>query len=219
MCKIPILTDDKYIQNKGIDYRFYLALLSQTYFDDETDSEYRTLNTEKFFENRIYFLEKMKLSEDSFRKYLNKFLRTDIVCMENDIIKVRVKNKDNKGYFLISEEEIDKLLEVSSNNIKLYLIIDYLLSYLRDSNLIRITTLSKKLGFSSTNSKTITNGINKLKEYNLIDYEVKETKTFSDGKFMKVNNYYFFLKLGDNMQMEKIVNFRERKVKNRERKV
>ena len=219
MCKIPILTDDKYIQNKGIDYRFYLALLSQTYFDDETDSEYRTLNTEKFFENRIYFLEKMKLSEDSFRKYLNKFLRTDIVCMENDIIKVRVKNKDNKGYFLISEEEIDKLLEVSSNNIKLYLIIDYLLSYLRDSNLIRITTLSKKLGFSSTNSKTITNGIKKLKEYNLIDYEVKETKTFSDGKFMKVNNYYFFLKLGDNMQMEKIVNFRERKVKNRERKV
>ena len=219
MCKIPILTDDKYIQNKGIDYRFYLALLSQTYFDDETDSEYRTLNTEKFFENRIYFLEKMKLSEDSFRKYLNKFLRTDIVCMENDIIKVRVKNENNKGYFLISEEEIDKLLEVSSNNIKLYLIIDYLLSYLRDSNLIRITTLSKKLGFSSTNSKTITNGIKKLKEHNLIDYEVKETKTFSDGKFMKVNNYYFFLKLGDNMQMEKIVNFRERKVKNRERKV
>lgn len=219
MCKIPILTDDKYIQNKGIDYRFYLALLSQTYFDDETDSEYRTLNTEKFFESRIYFLEKMKLSEDSFRKYLNKFLRSDIVRMENDIIKVRVKNEDNKGYFLISEEEIDKLLEVSSNNIKLYLIIDYLLSYLRDSNLIRIATLSKKLGFSSTNSKTIINGIKKLKKHNLIDYEVKETKTFSDGKFMKVNNYYFFLKLGDNMQMEKIVNFRERKVKNRERKV
>lgn len=219
MCKIPILTDDKYIQNKGIDYRFYLALLSQTYFDDETDSEYRTLNTEKFFESRIYFLEKMKLSEDSFRKYLNKFLRSDIVRMENDVIKVRVKNEDNKGYFLISEEEIDKLLEVSSNNIKLYLIIDYLLSYLRDSNLIRITTLSKKLGFSSTNSKTITNGIKKLKEHNLIDYEVKETKTFSDGKFMKVNNYYFFLKLGDNTQMEKIVNFQERKVKNRERKV
>lgn len=195
MYKYAISTEEEYIKNKKIDYRFYLILLKNTKIEEEyLKSNYRVLNTDTFFEeNKINdILEKMKIKKETFNKGLNNFLKTDLVKVENDNILLKTKSKENKYYQLLEEEEINKLIKLTSTDIKIYLIIKYLLQY-SEAGYIKLNIISEKIGFNSTNNKSILKSIDNLKKNNLIDCKIEKSKEIINNKFIQIKKYSFKL--------------------------
>lgn len=195
MYKYAISTEEEYIKNKKIDYRFYLILLKNTKIEEEyLKSNYRVLNTDTFFEeNKINdILEKMKIKKETFNKGLNNFLKTDLVKVENDNILLKTKSEENKYYQLLEKEEINKLIKLTSTDIKIYLIIKYLLQY-SEAGYIKLNIISEKIGFNSTNNKSILKSIDNLKKNNLIDCKIEKSKEIINNKFIQIKKYSFKL--------------------------
>lgn len=195
MYKYAISTEEEYIKNKKIDYRFYLILLKNTKIEEEyLKSNYRVLNTDTFFEeNKINnILEKMKIKKETFNKGLNNFLKTDLVKVENNNILLKTKSEENKYYQLLEEEEINKLIKLTSTDIKIYLIIKYLLQY-SEAGYVKLNIISEKIGFNSTNNKSILKSIDNLKKNNLIDCKIEKSKEIINNKFIQIKKYLFKL--------------------------
>lgn len=195
MYKYAISTEEEYIKNKKIDYRFYLILLKNTKIEEEyLKSNYRILNTDTFFEeNKINnILEKMKIKKETFNKGLNNFLKTDLVKVENNNILLKTKSEENKYYQLLEEEEINKLIKLTSTDIKIYLIIKYLLQY-SEAGYVKLNIISEKIGFNSTNNKSILKSIDNLKKNNLIDCKIEKSKEIINNKFIQIKKYLFKL--------------------------
>lgn len=195
MYKYAISTEEEYIKNKKIDYRFYLIMLKNTKIEEEyLKSNYRVLNTDTFFEeNKINnILEKMKIKKETFNKGLNNFLKTDLVKVENNNILLKTKSEENKYYQLLEEEEINKLIKLTSTDIKIYLIIKYLLQY-NEAGYVKLNIISEKIGFNSTNNKSILKSIDNLKKNNLIDCKIEKSKEIINNKFIQIKKYLFKL--------------------------
>lgn len=195
MYKYAISTEEEYIKNKKIDYRFYLILLKNTKIEEEyLKSNYRVLNTDTFFEeNKINnILEKMKIKKETFNKGLNNFLKTDLVKVENNNILLKTKSEENKYYQLLEEEEINKLIKLTITDIKIYLIIKYLLQY-SEAGYVKLNIISEKIGFNSTNNKSILKSIDNLKKNNLIDCKIEKSKEIINNKFIQIKKYLFKL--------------------------
>ena len=116
----------------------------------------------------------MSINKNYFNRLINNFLAYDLVektILEQETeIKTIYKFKNILSNFvLLTKSEINKLLFCSSNEIKVFLVIKYLLANTKEKD-IELRYIAKKIGLSETNSKTIKELVERLKVKNLINY-------------------------------------------------
>ena len=108
----------------------------------------------------------------------------------NDNLELKLIYKFNElesNFVLLSDKEIEKLLTLTSNEIKVYLVLRYTLFDCNWRN-IELSYIAKNIGLSETNTaRTIKKYIDNLKEKDLIDYsyyfEFIEEKNIKRYKF------------------------------------
>ena len=114
----------------------------------------------------------------------------------NDSLELKQIYKFNElesNFVLLDDKEIEKLLTLTSNEIKVYLVLRYMLYDYSWRN-IELSYISKNIGLSETNTaRTIKKYIDNLKEKNLIDYsyyfEYIEGKNIKKYKF-RIKKYF-----------------------------
>lgn len=116
----------------------------------------------------------MSINKNYFNRLVNNFIEYDLVektILEQDAeIKNIYKFKNIQSNFvLLIKSEINKLLFCSSNEIKVFLVIKYLLANTKEKD-IELRYIAKKIGLSETNSKTIKELVERLKVKGLINY-------------------------------------------------
>lgn len=196
MYKYPVITDEEHIKNKQIDYRYYLVFLRSTYAE-ESSANYRLLNVSVFFDEEevLESIKKINIKKETYDKGIKKFLKTDLIDMKNNEVLVKVKDDDNSFYQLLTMAEIDKLLYLSSNEIKIYLLIKCLTQYSKNEyKEIKLKLIAEKMGMSLENSKTIAKSIKKLEKYGLINYYINKSKRLIDNKLIKIDKYFIKIK-------------------------
>lgn len=195
--KYPISTKSEYITNKNVDYRTYL-----TFFKDSTyfpDKNYRYIYNNNYYSNKSYFLKKLNISKSNLNNLIRKFLKFNLVVKDtilNDNLELKqiYKFNDlNDNFVLLSDKEIEKLLTLTSNEIKVYLVLRYTLYDCNWRN-IELRYIAKNIGLSETNTaRSIKKYIDNLKEKDLIEYsyyfEYVDNKNIKRYKF-KINNNY-----------------------------
>lgn len=189
--RTAILVKD-YINRKDLDYRFYLTLLTNsTYNSKENSIDYITLNIETIFFGKEELIKKMNISDYTFNRGINNILKSNLIKKNNDLVEVRVK-KEGKNFTVINEEEIDILIGLSNNAIKIYLAIKFILAGCNEFKPIKLTSLATMCGLSKgAVSKTIKKIIIELEEKKLIELNLKNTKECINGKFLNTNIYSF----------------------------
>ena len=191
MCKYAISTEEEYLMNKDIDYRIYLTFLKDSTYNKSLD--FRYVYNSNYYLNKNYFLEKLNISKGNLNKLIKNFLKfnlieKDTVLNENFELKQIYRfNELNNNFVLLSDKEVEKLLTLTSNEIKTYLILRYLLVDIKEKN-IELGYIAKNIGLSELNTtRTIKKYIDNLKENNLIEYnyyfEVIENKNIKRYKF------------------------------------
>lgn len=195
--KYPISTKAEYITNKNVDYRTYLTFFKDsTYFPDEN---YRYIYNNNYYSNKSYFLKKLNISKSNLNNLIRKFLKFNLVVKDtilNDNLELKqiYKFNDlNDNFVLLSDKEIEKLLTLTSNEIKVYLVLRYTLYDCNWRN-IELRYIAKSIGLSETNTaRSIKKYIDNLKEKDLIEYsyyfEYVDNKNIKRYKF-KINNNY-----------------------------
>ena len=195
--KYPISTKSEYITNKNVDYRTYLTFFKDsTYFPDEN---YRYIYNNNYYSNKSYFLKKLNISKSNLNNLIRKFLKFNLVVKDtilNDNLELKqiYKFNDlNDNFILLSDKEIEKLLTLTSNEIKVYLVLRYTLYDCNWRN-IELRYIAKSIGLSETNTaRSIKKYIDNLKEKDLIEYsyyfEYVDNKNIKRYKF-KINNNY-----------------------------
>lgn len=195
--KYPISTKAEYITNKNVDYRTYL-----TFFKDSTyypEKNYRYTYNINYYSNKDYLTEKLNTSKGNLNKLVRRFLKfnlveKDTILDDNFELKPIYKfNELDDNFVLLSDKEIEKLLTLTSNEIKVYLVLRYTLYDYSWRN-IELSYIAKSIGLSKTNTaRTIKKYIDNLKEKDLIDYsyyfEYVDNKNIKRYKF-KINNNY-----------------------------
>ncbi len=195
--KYPISTKSEYITNKNVDYRTYL-----TFFKDSTyfpDKNYRYIYNNNYYSNKSHFLKKLNISKSNLNNLIRKFLKFNLVVKDtilNDNLELKqiYKFNDlNDNFVLLSDKEIEKLLTLTSNEIKVYLVLRYTLYDCNWRN-IELRYIAKNIGLSETNTaRSIKKYIDNLKEKDLIEYsyyfEYVDNKNIKRYKF-KINNNY-----------------------------
>ena len=195
--KYPISTKSEYITNKNVDYRTYL-----TFFKDSTyfpDKNYRYIYNTNYYSNKDYLTKKLNTSKGNLNKLVRKFLKFNLVVKDtilNDNLELKqiYKFNDlNDNFVLLSDREIEKLLTLTSNEIKVYLVLRYTLYDCNWRN-IELSYIAKNIGLSETNTaRSIKKYIDNLKEKDLIEYsyyfEYVDNKNIKRYKF-KINNNY-----------------------------
>lgn len=195
--KYPISTKPKYMTNKDVDYRTYL-----TFFKDSTyfpDKNYRYIYNTNYYSNKDYLTKKLNTSKGNLNKLVRKFLKFNLVVKDtilNDNLELKqiYKFNDlNDNFVLLSDREIEKLLTLTSNEIKVYLVLRYTLYDCNWRN-IELSYIAKNIGLSETNTaRSIKKYIDNLKEKDLIEYsyyfEYVDNKNIKRYKF-KINNNY-----------------------------
>lgn len=182
MNNIPLIISEACVNNKELDYRFYIASVICSFHTGGNDLNYLEIDAKEIIEKKKYFLEKMKLSSKSFDRGFSKFLQSKLVFEENGNLNVFVKNKDLKKYVLINDKEVEKLLSLSSNEIKMYLVLKYQIHPRKKDKSILMLELKKILNL---NPKTIVAALIKLKNNKLIDYEDDKCEVIIDKKIKK----------------------------------
>ena len=191
MCKYAISTEEEYLINKDIDYRIYLTFLKDSTYNKNLD--FRYVYNSNYYLNKNYFLEKLNISKGNLNKLIKNFLKfnlieKDTVLNENFELKQIYKfNELNNNFVLLSDKEVEKLLTLTSNEIKTYLILRYLLADIKEKN-IELGYIAKNIGLSELNTtRTIKKYIENLRENNLIEYnyyfEFIENKNIKRYKF------------------------------------
>lgn len=191
MCKYAISTEEEYLMNKDIDYRIYLTFLKDSTYNKSLD--FRYVYNSNYYSNKNYFLEKLNISKGNLNKLIKNFLKfnlieKDTVLNENFELKQIYRfNELNNNFVLLSDKEVEKLLTLTSNEIKTYLILRYLLADIKEKN-IELGYIAKNIGLSELNTtRTIKKYIDNLKENNLIEYnyyfEFIENKNIKRYKF------------------------------------
>lgn len=191
MCKYAISTEEEYLMNKDIDYRIYLTFLKDSTYNKNLD--FRYVYNSNYYLNKNYFLGKLNISKGNLNKLIKNFLKfnlieKDTVLNENFELKQIYRfNKLNNNFVLLSDKEVEKLLTLTSNEIKTYLILRYLLADIKEKN-IELGYIAKNIGLSELNTtRTIKKYIDNLKENNLIEYnyyfEFIENKNIKRYKF------------------------------------
>lgn len=191
MCKYAISTEEEYLMNKDIDYRIYLTFLKDSTYNKSLD--FRYVYNSNYYLNKNYFLGKLNISKGNLNKLIKNFLKfnlieKDTVINENFELKQIYRfNELNNNFVLLSDKEVEKLLTLTSNEIKTYLILRYLLADIKEKN-IELGYIAKNIGLSELNTtRTIKKYIDNLKENNLIEYnyyfEFIENKNIKRYKF------------------------------------
>ena len=191
MCKYEISTEEEYLMNKDIDYRIYLTFLKDSTYNKNLD--FRYVYNSNYYLNKNYFLGKLNISKGNLNKLIKNFLKfnlieKDTVINENFELKQIYRfNELNNNFVLLSDKEVEKLLTLTSNEIKTYLILRYLLADIKEKN-IELGYIAKNIGLSELNTtRTIKKYIDNLKENNLIEYnyyfEFIENKNIKRYKF------------------------------------
>lgn len=191
MCKYAISTEEEYLMNKDIDYRIYLTFLKDSTYNKSLD--FRYVYNSNYYLNKNYFLEKLNISKGNLNKLIKNFLKfnlieKDTVLNENFELKQIYRfNELNNNFVLLSDKEVEKLLTLTSNEIKTYLILRYLLVDIKEKN-IELGYIAKNIGLSELNTtRTIKKYIDNLRENNLIEYnyyfEFIEDKNIKRYKF------------------------------------
>ncbi len=191
MCKYAISTEEEYLMNKDIDYRIYLTFLKDSTYNKNLD--FRYVYNSNYYLNKNYFLGKLNISKGNLNKLIKNFLKfnlieKDTVINENFELKQIYRfNELNNNFVLLSDKEVEKLLTLTSNEIKTYLILRYLLADIKEKN-IELGYIAKNIGLSELNTtRTIKKYIDNLKENNLIEYnyyfEFIENKNIKRYKF------------------------------------
>ncbi|MFU2417221.1 hypothetical protein [Peptacetobacter sp. AB800] len=191
MCKYAISTEEEYLMNKDIDYRIYLTFLKDSTYNKNLD--FRYVYNSNYYLNKNYFLGKLNISKGNLNKLIKNFLKfnlieKDTVLNENFELKQIYRfNELNNNFVLLSDKEVEKLLTLTSNEIKTYLILRYLLADIKEKN-IELGYIAKNIGLSELNTtRTIKKYIDNLKENNLIEYnyyfEFIENKNIKRYKF------------------------------------
>lgn len=135
----------------------------------------------------------MNISKGNLNKLIRKFLKFNLVVKDtifNDNLELKLIYKFNElesNFVLLSDKEIEKLLTLTSNEIKVYLVLRYTLFDCNWRN-IELSYIAKNIGLSETNTaRTIKKYIDNLKEKDLIDYsyyfEFIEEKNIKRYKF------------------------------------
>ena len=135
----------------------------------------------------------MNISKGNSNKLIRKFLKFNLVVKDtifNDNLELKLIYKFNElesNFVLLSDKEIEKLLTLTSNEIKVYLVLRYTLYDYSWRN-IELSYIAKNIGLSETNTaRTIKKYIDNLKEKDLIDYsyyfEFIEEKNIKRYKF------------------------------------
>lgn len=193
----PISTKAEYMTNKDVDYRTYLTFFKDsTYFPDEN---YRYIYNTNYYSNKDYLTKKLNTSKGNLNKLVRKFLKFNLVEKDtilNDNLELKQIYKFNElesNFVLLSDKEIEKLLTLTSNEIKVYLVLRYTLFDCNWRN-IELSYIAKNIGLSETNTaRTIKKYIDNLKEKDLIEYsyyfEYLDNKNIKRYKF-KINNNY-----------------------------
>ena len=177
--------------NKDIDYRIYLTFLKDSTYNKSLD--FRYIYNNNYYSNKVYFLEKLKFSKSNLNNLVRKFLKFNLVEKDtvlNDNLELKQIYKFNEldnNFVLLSDKEIEKLLTLTSNEIKTYLILRYLLADIKEKN-IELGYIAKNIGLSELNTtRTIKKYIDNLRENNLIEYnyyfEFIENKNIKRYKF------------------------------------
>lgn len=191
MCKYAISTEEEYLMNKDIDYRIYLTFLKDSTYNKSLD--FRYVYNSNYYLNKNYFLEKLNISKGNLNKLIKNFLKfnlieKDTIFNENFELKQIYRfNELNNNFVLLSDKEVEKLLTLTSNEIKTYLILRYLLVDIKEKN-IELGYIAKNIGLSELNTtRTIKKYIDNLRENNLIEYnyyfEFIEDKNIKRYKF------------------------------------
>ncbi len=196
MYKISI--EEKYIANKDIDYRIYLSFI----LDSNSESDINYIEENNYFYNKEYIMKKLNISKSNLNNLIRKFLNYDLIDKELFNNSYIYKNNINKKYVHISENELYKLLEMSSNEIKVYLIIKNQLEG-EIKKEITLSYIAESIGLSETNTaRTIKKYINKLEKNELISYTYNY---INKGENFK--RYLFFI--NNNSEYEKKYNLLE----------
>ena len=196
MCKYAISTEEEYLMNKDIDYRIYLTFLKDSTYNKSLD--FRYIYNSNYYLNKNYFLKKMNISKGNLNKLIKNFLKfnlieKDTVLNENFELKQIYRfNELNNNFVLLSDKEVEKLLTLTSNEIKTYLVLRYLLVDIKEKN-IELGYIAKNIGLSELNTtRTIKKYIDNLRENNLIEYnyyfEFIEDKNIKRYKFRIKNS-------------------------------
>lgn len=189
--KYPISTKPEYMTNKDIDYRTYL-----TFFKDSTyhpDYDFRYIYNSNYYSNKGYFLEKLNISKSNLNNLIRKFLKFNLVVKDtilNDNLELKQIYKFNElenNFVLLDDKEIEKLLTLTSNEIKVYLVLRYTLYDCNFRN-IELSYIAVNIGLSETNTaRTIKKYVDNLKEKDLIEYsyyfEYLDNKNIKRYKF------------------------------------
>lgn len=184
MYKISI--NDEYMTNKNVDYRIYLSFM----IDSVKENDINYISENKYFGNKEYLLKKMNIKRATFNKMLNIFLDNRlIVKTENKGINI-YKNNIVDNFINISDEELYKLIGLSNNEIKTYLVIKNELKDIYKKE-IELNYIKKKIGLEETNPKTLKKIITSLESEGLISYTYFYVNNGSGGRFKK---YLFFNK-------------------------
>lgn len=193
----PISTKAEYITNKDIDYRIYLTFLKDSTYNKSLD--FRYIYNSNYYSNKDYFLEKLNISKSNLNNLIRKFLIFNLIEKDtifNDNLELKQIYKFNElenNFVLLSDKEIEKLLTLTSNEIKVYLVLRYTLYDYSWRN-IELSYIAKNIGLSETNTaRTIKKYIDNLKEKDLIDYsyyfEYIEGKNIKKYKF-RIKKYF-----------------------------
>ena len=177
--------------NKDIDYRIYLTFLKDSTYNKSLD--FRYIYNNNYYSNKVYFLEKLKFSKSNLNNLVRKFLKFNLVEKDtvlNDNLELKQIYKFNEldnNFVLLSDKEIEKLLTLTSNEIKVYLVLRYTLYDCNWRN-IELGYIAKNIGLSELNTtRTIKKYIDNLRENNLIEYnyyfEFIEDKNIKRYKF------------------------------------
>lgn len=146
-----------------------MLLQESTFYD-----YYRYTYSRNICKNKECYCKCMSINKNYFNRLINNFLMYDLVektILEQETeIKTIYKFKNILSNFvLLTKSEINKLLFCSSNEIKVFLVIKYLLANTKEKD-IELRYIAKKIGLSETNSKTIKELVERLKVKNLINY-------------------------------------------------
>lgn len=177
--------------NKDIDYRIYLTFLKDSTYNKSLD--FRYIYNSNYYSNKVYFLEKLNISKSNLNNLIRKFLKFNLVVKDtilNDNLELKQIYKFNEldnNFVLLDDKEIEKLLILTSNEIKVYLVLRYTLYDCNFRN-IELSYIAKNIGLSETNTaRTIKKYIDNLKEKDLIEYsyyfEFIEEKNIKRYKF------------------------------------